>query len=82
VLQGFGQVLAGATLALNVPVNAAPITATQISPTGQLAVGVQAVFTIPGTNIQLVLQAQASITGSGNTVALNRSTGLGLQVQF
>jgi hypothetical protein len=82
VLQGFGQVLGGATITTNVPVQGKTLTCTQVSLTKQVAAGVQAMYTIPGTKIQLVVQAQEQITATGNTVVLSRLWGVGLQVQF
>ena len=64
------------------PVTGTPITCAQTTVTGQVVAGGQAVFSIPGTSLQLVLQGQVSITGTPNMLAFNKATGIGLQVQF
>jgi hypothetical protein len=85
-LQAVGQVLGGATFVIGNPIEHKVIFPRSLSaqPTGQVALGVQSVFTIPSTNehLQVVLQAQGALTDTGGLVTFDRSTGIGIQIAF
>jgi hypothetical protein len=86
-VQAVGQVLGGATFVGDDPITGAFTcyrNLPAVQATGQVTLGVQSVFTIPGTNehLQIVLQAQGALTDTAGLVTFDRSTGLGIQLQF
>jgi hypothetical protein len=80
-LQVFVQVLEGATFEVGKGVGGS-ISCSAVGTT-QAALGVQAVFSLPGSkHLQLVLQSQVSSTGAGHQVTVDAANGIGLQWAF
>lgn len=80
-LQEFAQMLGGATIEISKGISKT-ISAKTLA-TGQVAVGVQAVFSLGGSkHLQLVIQGQASETSTGGTVAVDQQYSFGLQWNF
>jgi hypothetical protein len=80
-LQVFVQILEGATIEVDKGVSGS-ISCNTVGTT-QAAAGLQAVFSLPGNkHLQLVLQSQASATGTGHQVTVDAANGVGLQWAF
>jgi hypothetical protein len=79
-IQEFAQMMDGVTLEIGKPIGKT-LTAKALSTT-QAAIGVQAVFSLGGKHLQLVLQAQESTTTTGGAVTVDQQYGFGLQWNF
>jgi hypothetical protein len=81
-VQAFAQILTGATIQKDKPVEG-QVQAWRVMPTVQVGAGVQAVYSVGGSkHLQLVAQGQLSGTNSGGTVTGDKSYAFGLQWQF
>jgi hypothetical protein len=81
-LESFLNAVGGSTIAVGKDISSGNLVCKTVA-MAQVAVGVQALFTVPGTgkHLQLVLQSQVSATG-GSGITIDRQNGIGLQWNF